>query len=108
MLKQLTISVRVTIIMLIVVSGVYPMVVWAIAQTAFSKQANGDLVRNSSGTVIGSELLAQGFAKPQYFQPRPSAAGSGRTLAQRATSSLTASTNRMQRTERLTHPITKV
>jgi K+-transporting ATPase ATPase C chain len=77
MLKQLTISVRVTIIMLIVVSGVYPMVVWAIAQTAFSKQANGDLVRDSSGTVIGSELLAQGFAKPQYFQPRPSAAGSG-------------------------------
>jgi K+-transporting ATPase ATPase C chain len=76
MIKQLVISLRVTLITLVIVSGVYPLVVWGIAQAAFRHQANGSLIRDSSGTVIGSELLAQSFTKAQYFQPRPSAAGS--------------------------------
>jgi len=77
MLKQLVISIRVTIITLIIVSFAYPLVVWAISQVAFNHQANGSLVRNASGQVVGSALLGQNFAKAQYFQPRPSAAGSG-------------------------------
>ena len=77
MAKQLLISVRVTIILLLIVSGVYPLVVWAISQTAFKHQANGSLVTNASGQVVGSALLAQSFTKAEYFQPRPSAAGSG-------------------------------
>lgn len=77
MLKQILISIRVTVILLIIVSAAYPFVVWAIAQTAFKDQANGSLIRNASGQVIGSRLIAQGFTKPYYFQPRPSAAGNG-------------------------------
>jgi len=77
MAKQLLISIRVTIILLLIVSGVYPLVVWAISQAAFKHQANGSLVTNAQGHVVGSALLAQGFTKPEYFQPRLSAAGSG-------------------------------
>ena len=77
MAKQLLISLRITSILLLLVSGIYPLVVWGISQVAFKHQANGSLVRNAQGQVVGSELLAQGFTKPEYFHPRPSAAGSG-------------------------------
>ena len=77
MTKQLFISIRITIVLLLLVSGIYPLVVWGISQAAFKHQADGSLVKNAQGQVVGSELLAQGFAKPEYFQPRPSAAGSG-------------------------------
>ncbi len=77
MAKQLVISLRITLVLLLLVSGVYPLVVWGLAQVAFKHQANGSLITNAQGTVIGSELLAQGFTKPEYFHPRPSAAGSG-------------------------------
>ena len=55
----------------------YPLVITAISQAAFPYQANGSLVRDASGRVIGSELLAQPFAKDEYLHPRPSAAGNG-------------------------------
>jgi K+-transporting ATPase ATPase C chain len=53
----------------------YPLVVTGIAHLAFPKQAEGSLIRDSKGQVIGSALIAQNFAKPQYLHPRPSAAG---------------------------------
>jgi len=77
MAKQLITSLRITFVLLLLVSGIYPLVVWGISQAAFKHQANGSLIRNSQGQVIGSELLAQGFTKPEYFHPRPSAAGGG-------------------------------
>lgn len=55
----------------------YPLVVTGVAQAAFPAQANGSLVKDAKGTVIGSSLIAQGFAKPEYLHPRPSAAGNG-------------------------------
>jgi K+-transporting ATPase ATPase C chain len=64
------------IVTLTVVLGViYPLLMTGIAQLAFPNQANGSLVRDNSGAVIGSALLAQNFTSPQYFHPRPSAAG---------------------------------
>ncbi len=77
MLKELAISIRITVIFLVIVCGAYPLIVWGITQAVFSHQANGSLVRGANRQVIGSSLLAQGFARPEYFQPRPSAAGSG-------------------------------
>jgi len=77
MAKQLVISIRITLVLLLLVSGVYPLVVWGLSQAAFRHQANGSLITNAQGQVIGSELLAQGFTKPEYFHPRPSAAGNG-------------------------------
>lgn len=61
----------------------YPLVVTGISQLFFRSQANGSLVHSSHGTLIGSALLGQSFTDakgnplPQYFEPRPSDAGSG-------------------------------
>jgi K+-transporting ATPase ATPase C chain len=53
---------------------VYPLVVTVLAQVLFHDKANGQLVVRD-GKVVGSRIIAQPFAGPQYFHPRPSAAG---------------------------------
>lgn len=55
----------------------YPLAVTRIAQALLRPQADGELVRDASGQVIGSHLIGQTFVEPQYLQPRPSAAGNG-------------------------------
>jgi K+-transporting ATPase ATPase C chain len=75
-LKELWTSIVATMILCIIVSGVYPVVIWGLAQGLFPHQANGSLVERN-GQIVGSELLAQGFSGAKYFHPRPSAAGTG-------------------------------
>ncbi len=53
----------------------YPLLITGVAAMAFPRQAEGSLLRDASGQVIGSRLIAQGFAKAEYLHPRPSAAG---------------------------------
>ncbi|MEW6390675.1 MAG: potassium-transporting ATPase subunit KdpC [Pseudomonadota bacterium] len=55
----------------------YPLAVTGVAQAVFPTQANGSLVRDAGGRVVGSALIGQAFAKPEYFHGRPSSAGNG-------------------------------
>jgi K+-transporting ATPase ATPase C chain len=77
LLSHLKTSCLVTAVMIVLLCGVYPLAVWAGAQALFSRQANGSLIIDPDGTVRGSTLLAQNFSSDRYFQPRPSAAGTG-------------------------------
>jgi K+-transporting ATPase ATPase C chain len=76
MIAELRTSLVVTLLLIVLCCGIYPLVVWAIAQGVFPRQANGSLIE-AKGKIVGSSLLAQGFAGPAYFHPRPSAAGQG-------------------------------
>jgi K+-transporting ATPase ATPase C chain len=75
-LKELWTAIVATVILCLIVSGVYPVVIWGIAQGLFPHQANGSLIERN-GQIVGSELLAQGFSGAKYFHPRPSAASTG-------------------------------
>jgi K+-transporting ATPase ATPase C chain len=75
-LNELRISLIATLCLAVLLCGIYPVVVWGIAQGLFPSQANGSLV-SVKGQVIGSSLLAQNFTGAGYFHPRPSAAGDG-------------------------------
>jgi K+-transporting ATPase ATPase C chain len=74
-MKTILVALRVTIVTLVVTGLVYPFLMTGIAQVLFPWRANGSLIIGEKGQVLGSELIAQGFANPAYFQPRPSAAG---------------------------------
>jgi potassium-transporting ATPase KdpC subunit len=69
------IALRTTAVTLVLTGLVYPLFMSGLAQLLFPWRANGSLVTDEKGIVIGSEVIAQPFAKPAYFQPRPSAAG---------------------------------
>jgi potassium-transporting ATPase KdpC subunit len=78
MLKnQLRPAIVLTLLLCVITGLIYPGVMTAVAQLLFPRQANGSLVTGANGQVIGSELIGQPFARPEYFHPRPSAAGAG-------------------------------
>jgi K+-transporting ATPase ATPase C chain len=67
---------RMMVVMTVLTGLIYPGIVTAFSQVFFRDEANGSLIV-SNGQVIGSRLIGQNFTRPEYFQPRPSAAGSG-------------------------------
>ena len=77
LLQELKISILLTVVLAVLVCGVYPLAVWGGAQALFPAKANGSLVVDKDGAVRGSTLIAQNFSSDKYFQPRPSAAGTG-------------------------------
>jgi potassium-transporting ATPase KdpC subunit len=68
-------AIRATVVTLVLTGLLYPLVMTGIAQGLFHSRANGSFVADEAGRVVGSELMAQAFSSPGYFQPRPSAAG---------------------------------
>jgi potassium-transporting ATPase KdpC subunit len=76
MLSEIRPAIVSTVILTLLLGLGYPLAITGISQVAFPYQAGGSLVTDSAGHVIGSALLAQGFAKDEYLHPRPSAAGS--------------------------------
>ena len=74
-MKNITTAVLMTIVTTILFGLIYPLVVTGLAQVIFPENANGQLIKRSDGTVIGSRLIGQPFSSPGYFQSRPSAAG---------------------------------
>ena len=74
--SEILTSILATLVLGVIVSGLYPLVVWGLGQSLFHHKANGSLIVATDGkTVLGSELLGQNFGGKQYFNPRPSAAG---------------------------------
>lgn len=74
MWEQILPGLRIKIFFTILLGIAYPLAMTGISQLNFPKQANGSLI-TAGGKVIGSELIGQNFTKPEYFHPRPSAAG---------------------------------
>ncbi|MDX1976666.1 MAG: K(+)-transporting ATPase subunit C [Pseudanabaenaceae cyanobacterium bins.68] len=65
-------AIRLTLILWVVVAVVYPGVILITGQVVFPYQANGSLIKNSQGQVIGSSLIGQPFTSDRYFHSRPS------------------------------------
>jgi K+-transporting ATPase ATPase C chain len=75
--KQLRPAIVLTLLLCVITGFVYPGIVTGLAQVLFPRQANGSLLTAANGAVIGSALIGQQFGRPEYFHPRPSAAGAG-------------------------------
>jgi|SRR5215471_5792424 len=74
MLKELKAGFLMMVVMTVITGLVYPALITAVAQAFFRDPANGSLV-TVNGQVVGSRLIGQNFTRPEYFHPRPSAAG---------------------------------
>ena len=70
-------AIMLTILFAILLGLVYPLAMTGIGQAIFSSQANGSLIRDAAGRVVGSSVVGQAFTSDRYFQTRPSAAGKG-------------------------------
>jgi K+-transporting ATPase ATPase C chain len=63
-------------VLAVILGGLYPFAAWLLGQGLFPGRANGSLIERE-GIVVGSGLIGQPFSSPEYFHPRPSAAGAG-------------------------------
>jgi potassium-transporting ATPase KdpC subunit len=92
MKKNLVTAFLYTIATTVLLGIFYPLVVTGLAQVLFKDKANGQLIQQGS-TVTGSRIIAQPFMGPQYFHPRPSAAGANGYAADNSSGSNLGPTN---------------
>lgn len=76
MRRYLVTAFRMALLTMLLTGVFYPVLITGLGQLLFPRQANGSLVR-VDGVDRGSSLIGQAFGKPEYFHPRPSAAGNG-------------------------------
>jgi K+-transporting ATPase ATPase C chain len=88
LISEIRSAVMVTLALAVVCCGIYPLVVLGIGQVLFRDKANGSLILDAKGTVVGSRLLGQQFSADKYFHPRPSSAGNGYDAANSSGSNL--------------------
>lgn len=72
MLQDVITSIRTTAVLWILTAALYPLLIFGIGQLTFPAQANGSLIVNDQGQVIGSTLIGQAFTSEEYFLSRPS------------------------------------
>lgn len=72
---QMGTSIRIVFVTMLICCLLYPLVIWGIGQTLTPYSANGSMMINSQGEIVGSKLIAQRFDRPEYIWPRPSAVG---------------------------------
>jgi len=81
--RVILVAARAMLVLTVVLGVVYPLAITGIGQLVFPWQSNGSIVTTSDGEPVGSALIGQSFTDaagnplPEYFQPRPSAAGDG-------------------------------
>src|SRR2546429_9895699 len=73
--QEIVVSLRATAVTLVLTGLLYPLLTAGVANLLFPARAQGSLVADERGTIVGSELIGQPFAGDAYLQPRPSAAG---------------------------------
>lgn len=74
MLKQFIPGIRTALVLTVLTGLLYPGAVTGLCRLFFHRQANGSLIV-TDGRIVGSSLIGQKFTRPEYFHPRPSAAG---------------------------------
>lgn len=72
MVRDIITGIRSTLVLWVLTAIIYPLIMLGIGQVAFPYQANGSLIKNTQGQVVGSALIGQPFASDRYFQSRPS------------------------------------
>lgn len=71
--REIVTSLRIVLLTMLVCCGIYTLLIYGIGRAVTPYTAEGSLITDMQGKVIGSDLIAQKFTRPEYFWPRPSA-----------------------------------
>ncbi|CAD5922245.1 Potassium-transporting ATPase KdpC subunit [Planktothrix tepida] len=72
MFRDLLTAIRTTLVLWVLTAILYPVLILIIGQSIFPFQANGSLIKNPQGEIVGSALIGQNFTSNRYFISRPS------------------------------------